>query len=172
MASATGVKQNDRVPIFLQLETGVSDKFPVAYIYNVNGGLINSITMTHVSDGLYLPNTPFIMPNANIVVQYIVFDDVSLSVKSEEFGEDKDVFVIDTGSSTSGASDEATDLFGVIVPNEIIGSIDKDVTISGRLESSQLTGKISSSLLTGIMRESLLSAKITEDLLIGSLSEC
>jgi len=104
LSAAVNVLKGTNVPLCLQLETGDAFKFPRAIIYNLAGILVTQINMQHVSDGLYRSESNYAMPDFDIVVQYIVYENAARTIKSIDFGEGKDFFVRDLGGS-GGAGD-------------------------------------------------------------------
>ena len=96
MASATKIIQGTKVPVCLQIESGDTTKFPIAIIKNDVGTTITVLNLTHLTDGLYVPTSEYLMPKISFIkVVYIVYDDALRTVLSSGLGRDLDVFVSD-----------------------------------------------------------------------------
>ena len=85
----------DSVPVFIQLDDGDATKFPQAEIRNdTTGGLITTLDLTHVANGLYM--TTYTVPAVDkYLVQYIVYDDAGHTTVSADFGRDSDLIIAD-----------------------------------------------------------------------------
>jgi len=92
MASATIIAVGDKVPIALVLEDGNTAQYPQAEIYNLDGVLITTLDLTHLSSGLY--TVGYIMPDtAGLEVTFITYSNIGHTTENPAYGRDIDVFL-------------------------------------------------------------------------------
>jgi hypothetical protein len=92
--------QGETVPLTLVLEDGNAALFPEAKVYNEVGTLVGTVTLVHVSGGLY--RGTFAVPTAEkFSVVYTVFVDALRTIPSSVYGRAKDVIVADAPASSA-----------------------------------------------------------------------
>ena len=93
MAGNLMVKVGEAVPVALQIADGNEAQFPRAEIRDNGGTLLTTLNLDHEASGLYVPSTPYLMPDVLFIkVTYIVYSDAGHTTESTLYLRDVDVF--------------------------------------------------------------------------------
>lgn len=81
-----GISTNDVIPAVAQFGDGSTNKFPLAYIYDVDGNQIDGspLALSPVQGGLYMNSTLKMLDIANLVVQVQSFTDADHTVPDDD----------------------------------------------------------------------------------------
>jgi hypothetical protein len=109
MAGLTIVEEGDGIPIVLQLADGNTGLYPQAVITADSGDLLDTINLTHVTEGLY--QTVFTMTDDPYInATFIVYTDAGHTIESTIYQRDVDTFLLIIPSEYKAT--------GFAVPNE------------------------------------------------------
>ena len=135
-------KVGDSVTLPLVRKDGATGLFPRAKVYNALGALVFTSDMTHVADGVYYSDTPFIVATAGkFQVVYIIYTNAARTIEPDppEHGEDfivSDYSLIDPSSSSSSSSSGAGS-GGLTAPTTSIrGGGGSSVRVSGTISNA------------------------------------
>ena len=94
MSGAVILEVGDVVPVVLQIVDGSTGLYPQAEIRDDQGSLLTTLDLSHEASGLYVPGSPYQMPNKIFIkVTYITYTDDVHTVESEIYMRDVDIFV-------------------------------------------------------------------------------
>jgi len=94
MSGAVILEVGDVVPVVLQVVDGSTGLYPQAEIRDDQGNLLTTLDLSHEASGLYVPDSPYQMPNKIFIkVTYITYTDDVHTVESEIYMRDVDIFV-------------------------------------------------------------------------------
>jgi len=132
------IKVGDPIQLNLQLEDGVSTKFPRAILRNQFGVLLaqSPVDLTHTGDGLY-QNDSVLMPDTQeVTATFKVYDDAGHTILSSAYTIELDVFTKNQATAVAPS-------FGQGLPGDIVGILDDTGLIKAALEDSgTLSGEV------------------------------
>lgn len=110
MAGITNTEVGAVIPVSVQIVDGATDQYPQAVVYDDQGNLLTTLNLSHEANGLYVPASPYVMPDEVFVkITYIVYEDSGHTTESDAYLRDLDVFMkIDPGNYRADVSALAT----------------------------------------------------------------
>jgi len=196
MSAAVKVIENEIVPICLVIETGDATKFPKSIIYNEAGSQIGTRDLSHVANGVYLPDVNYFMPSNDFIkVVYIVFTDAARTIPDEDLGQDLDTFLKETvhqlvwdepiiNHTIAGSTGETLSILQILdldallsrlIPCDIIVNVDSDEAQSViiNLNSEEIAVIDEENALVALVDiEGTINTNMETQEIIGVINEC
>jgi hypothetical protein len=93
MGESLRLRLGEDVPVFVQLEDGATNQFPRALVYDPDENLLQTIDLDHSANGLYVPGTPYVMPNEDYIrIVGIVYSDSGHTTLNTGYGRTSSVY--------------------------------------------------------------------------------
>jgi hypothetical protein len=121
------MKIGDPMPLCLQLADRLTDKYVQATLRDDEGTTLETVNLSHVSEGLYADFlTPFPNDTVFVTCQYLVYDDSGYTVLSEDEGAALDTFFRDPESGGGAICDGFDNITGVVESGGAIVGVVED----------------------------------------------
>ena len=93
MSGIASLQVGETVPVCLQIVDGAVDQYPQAIVRDDQGNLLTTLDLSHEANGLYVPGSPYSMPDEIFIkVTYVVYSDAGHTTESTVYLRDTDVF--------------------------------------------------------------------------------
>lgn len=140
MSGISIIQVGEVVPVFMQIVDGATDQYPQAVVRDDQGNLLTTLNLVHEANGLYVPSSPYSMPNEIFIkVTCIVYTDSGHTTESAIYLRDTDIFsLIDPGDYMSDVSALATTAQLAVLELSIRGADGDDLKVlSDQLDDVQ-----------------------------------
>lgn len=94
MTGIASLRVGETVPVCLQIVDGVTNQYPQAIVRDDQGNLLTTLDLSHEANGLYVPGSPYSMPDEIFIkVTYVVYSDAGHTTESTVYLRDTDTFI-------------------------------------------------------------------------------
>ena len=186
------IRVGEVVPIFIQLDDGNTSQFPQVEIRNPSDLLLQTVDLSHVANGLYVPDSPFLMPDEPFIrVSGIIYSDSGRTTENTSFSRIASSYAkkIDaTQASVDGLNDlaqadvqTALDSQGYTTPrasnldnlDASVSSRESEANASSRATTNQTEHDSTQSLISGLSKPGAVNIDgvILQQSLIGDIEQ-
>jgi hypothetical protein len=114
---------NNKVILSTQLTDRVTDQYPKASIYDVDGNLITTVNLSHIANGLYIGEYTPDGTYKQLAINYVIYSDVSRTSINDLYQSGEDLlYVTDTPITLSGIENSA-----ILAKESTLGEIITDI---------------------------------------------
>lgn len=155
----SNIKVGNPVPLSFQLHDGDTTKFVRAIVRNAAGALLGTVTLVHLSNGLYI-DTSVVMPTgAFATATYDVFDDAGFATRSSEHpfsGHER----FDEENGVPNKPTVSSAVVATVRQSPVVATVLSEESIAGTVGGSQVSVAVDDSAAVATIPSNEISVKV------------